>query len=334
MKRYGRIAVEYWPELLETIEQYKCYGIPQERSCQLLGISKTYYHRLKNPKEGQPKPTARIGFNANTILPEEEKAIVEFAKEHPNYMHRELTWRVIDAKVTYISTSTMYRILRKNGLIAANRAKKRYDWMHKYSNEAHEPDELWQTDITYIQYKNRDVYQLSFIDVYSRFIVLSVTLLNMESRTVRDVFEKYYSENKGNLKRKPIIQSDNGSSYIGHEFKQVISKYTLEHTYCHPGSPTENVIIERWHRTIKENIAEYKEPESFEELMSIIEKAVHYYNYERYHQSLGYVIPYEFYRGTPDKIFEERKRYCKTVRESRRLVNIEREKPLSIFLPA
>jgi hypothetical protein len=123
----------------------------------------------------------RIGYNVNAILPEEEEAIVEYAKANPNYMHRSLTWRLIDDKITYAGTTTIYGILRENGLICDNKLRVRYGWIHKYSNEANLPDERWQTDITYLQYKGRDVYQLSFIDVYSRFIVFSITLLNMES---------------------------------------------------------------------------------------------------------------------------------------------------------
>jgi transposase InsO family protein len=123
--------------------------------------------------------------------------------------------------------------------------KKNYGWVHRYSNEDYVPDELWQTDITYLRYQNKDVYQLSFIDVFSRYIVLSVTLLNMTSSTVSDVFEKYIEKNKDKLKRIPIIQSDNGSPYIGKEFQQVIQKFNFTHNRIHPGTPTENVIIER-----------------------------------------------------------------------------------------
>lgn len=331
MKRYGRVGQTIRADIIETVNRYKGYGFTQEQICLKIGISVSYFHRIKkNPENVSANKKPRIGYNVNAILPEEEAAIVEYAKANPNYMHRELTWRLIDDKITYVGATTIYRILSKNGLICANKMRVRYGWIHKYSNEAKSPDERWQTDITYLQYKDRDVYQLSFIDVYSRFIVFSVTLLNMESQTVSEAFNRYFEEHKHELKRTPVIQSDNGSPYIGHEFKSVMNEYVIEHVTCHPATPTENVIIERWHRTFKEGLVENEYPKDFEEFKELIQKTIHYYNYERYHKSLGYVTPFEYYRGNPNKIYAERKKYCKIVRKRRRLTNSQRNKILSI----
>ena len=111
-------------------------------------------------------------------------------------------------------------------------------------------------------------------------------------------------------------------------------EFELEHVFCHPATPTENVIIERWHRTFKEDLNEHGEPEDFEGFVGSIQKTISYYNDVRYHQSLGYVAPIEFYRGDPKIIFEERKSYCKIVRTERRLKHAtERIKTLSIGVP-
>lgn len=335
MKRYGRISGEAKADIVATVKKYLGYGLSQKTLCSMIGISVSFFHVIRQQLgiEHLAKEP-RKGFNVNAILPEEEKAVVDYAIANPNYFHRELTWRIIDAKITYVAMTTVYRILKKNGLIGANIKRKSYGWMHKYSNEAHEPDERWQTDLTYLQYGRKDVYQLSFIDVYSRYVVFSVTLLNMESRTVSDTFEAYIREHRHELKRTPIIQSDNGSPYIGHEFKAVMHEFELEHVFCHPATPTENVIIERWHRTFKEDLIEHGEPEDFEGFVDSIQTTISYYNNVRYHQSLGYVAPIEFYRGDPKKIFEERKSYCKIVRTERRLKqSTERIKTLSIEVP-
>lgn len=330
MKRYGRISEEAMSEIAQTVKQYTDYGFTQEQICKTIGISVSYFHRIIKYLDVGKHKSAKIGYNVNMILPEEEDAIVEYAKAHPNYMHRELTWRLVDDKITYVGATTVYRILSKNGLICTNRMRIQYGWSHKYSNEAKCPDERWQTDLTYLQYKGRDVYQLSFIDVYSRFIVFSVTLLNMESKTVSDAFNRYLVDHKHQLKQMPVIQSDNGSPYIGHDFKNVMNEYVIEHVRCHPATPTENVIIERWHRTFKEGLTEHEYPKDFEEFKELIQQTIYYYNYERYHKSLGYVTPFEYYRGDPEEVYTERKKYCKIVRNKRRLYNSQRIKTLSI----
>lgn len=318
--------------MITTISKYLEYDFRVGGICKMVGISVSYFYKIKKQVEsGIPKneKTKRIGKNVNAVRAEEELAVVEYAKSNSQYYHRELAYRIIDAKITYLSPTSVYRILNKYGLICKNVVKRRFGWVHQYSNEASAPDERWQTDITYLKYNNRDVYQLSFIDVYSRYIVLSTTITNMESRTVSNIFEKFIELKKGELKKIPILQSDNGSPYIGHEFKMVMNNWLVDHVTIHPGTPTENVIIERWHRTFKEILAEEKEPNSFAELEEITQKAVDYYNHDRYHQSLGYVTPFEFYRGNPEKIFEERKTYCKKIKAERRLKNLEERNSLS-----
>jgi hypothetical protein len=151
VKRYGRISREAKADIVATVMRYAGYGLSQRAVCMLIGISISFYHVMRHQlKAGVELPAKypRKGFNANAILPEEERAVVEYAVANPNYFHRELTWRIIDAKITYLSATTTYRILKKNGLIRTNIQRKSYGWMHKYSNEANAPDERWQTDIT------------------------------------------------------------------------------------------------------------------------------------------------------------------------------------------
>lgn len=335
MKRYGRLSQTAQIGIVDTVVRYVPFGFTRKTVCLMIGISVSFYQKIKRRmEEGTAAQISnpRKGYNVNAVLPEEERAVVEYAKANPNYYHRELTWRMADDKITYLGITTVYRILSRNGLICPSKLRRKYGWHHRYSNEAHSPDVRWQTDITYLKYDNRDVYQLSFIDVYSRFVVISVTLLNMESGTVSEVIAGYLREHRDELKQIPIIQSDNGSPYIGHEFKNVMRDFEVEHVRCNPATPTENVIIERWHRTFKEGLFDYDKPGGFEEFKQAIQSTIHYYNYDRYHQSLGYVAPIEFYRGNPSKIFSERKKYCKIVRGERRLKNKERNRTLSIEL--
>jgi len=311
-------------DILEFIKRYRTYGFNLKEICRMINLPlSTYFWLNKRLKQwGNIENKKRKIINPYKITEEEKEKIIAYAVMHAKYYHREMAYRMIDENIVSVGISTVYRVLREAGLICRNKIKKYFGWNHRYSNEALEPDELWQADITYLKYKNKDVYQLSFIDVYSRFVVFSVTLTNMTSSTVSDIFEKYIEKNKESLLRIPRLQTDNGSCFIGTEFKLFVEKYKFEHTTIHPGTPTENVIIERWHRTFKEILFELKEPETFEDLVEITEKACYYYNYERYHKSLNYVTPYDYYRGNPGVIFEERKRKIEKAKENRKKINI------------
>lgn len=320
---------------MATGKRYRGYGVTLKEYCGRIGISASRWYRMARGlyHEISPQMRKQIPGNAYALLEEEEMAIVEYAEDHPRYFHRELTYRMIDEDIVYTSESTVYRILKKHGLIKKNDYKKKYGWVHRYSNEAGSADELWQADITYLQYKGKDVYQLTFIDVYSRFVVFTKTLTSMDSKTVREAFERFISEYGCTLSQKPKLQTDNGSCFVGAEFQGVVKKYIAEHSTIHPSMPMENVIIERWHRTFKELLYEMEEPEDFAALERITREACEYYNYKRYHKSLGYMTPYEWYKGNPIKIAFDRKNKLEDARKKRKEYNCIQGKD-SLFLTA
>jgi putative transposase len=60
------------------------------------------------------------------------------------------------------------------------------------------------------------------------------------------------------------------------------------------GRATDNIRIERFFRSIKQEKLYINEYQSVSELKILIKEYMHFYNYERIHQSLGYLTPYEF----------------------------------------
>ena len=314
-------------DILLTIELYATYGIARLKLMHYWGLHPsriTEFKKRVRASECVPLKKKKQVFNLNTIMPAERDKVLSFARQNACYFHREMAWRMIDMNITFLSPSSVYRILKKAGLIREFKQKPRYASVHNYSNHAGAPDELWQADITYLRYRHKDVYQLSFIDVYSRFITLSTTLTDMSSATVSAIFNSFIEKNIICLPRRPRLQTDNGSCFIADDFKSVLKRYYLEHARIRPGAPTENAVIERWHKTFKELLAEYEPPAQFAELVLRTEQACYYYNYERYHKSLGYMTPYTFYRGDPQKIFKAREEKLAKAYIDRRYYNMSR----------
>jgi hypothetical protein len=48
------------------------------------------------------------------VLPEEKQAVWKYAQEHPEFRHRELSWRILDEDIAAPSSSSVYRILQGN----------------------------------------------------------------------------------------------------------------------------------------------------------------------------------------------------------------------------
>lgn len=84
-------------------------------------------------------------MQAFEALTEEKRAVIDYALLHPYVRHRELSWRMIDEDVAYLSASTVYRILRSEELMARQRGRtKRY---REEVEKASRPDEIWATDL-------------------------------------------------------------------------------------------------------------------------------------------------------------------------------------------
>lgn len=77
-----------------------------------LGVSRASFYRWKKEEawnRQQREPVQPV--QAFEALDEQKEAVVKYAKKHPEMRHRELSWRMIDEDVAYLSASTVYRIL-------------------------------------------------------------------------------------------------------------------------------------------------------------------------------------------------------------------------------
>ena len=280
-----------------------------------LSIHRSTYYRLKT------NISARLNrkINLNKITKLEISKVVNFAKKEGNYYHRELAYQMIDRDIAFMSPSSVYRILKASGLILENKTKKTVREHFNPHETPTQPDEFWQSDITYIPFKKRMYYLLIFIDIYSRYITYHKLMTDMTSLTVSHSFEYVIKHKK--LLQKPTLQTDNGSCYIGKEFKKLILDLNITHNRITPGCPNQNAEIERCNRTIKENLLDYSVPKTFQELEKTIEKVVDLYNHKRYHSSLNYLPPKIYYRGNPKIILDERKRKLQVAKKARITAN-------------
>ena len=301
-------------------------GWPARRTLAALGVaSRSYYRWLKEEawaKERPAGPPAPV--SPYEALTEEKKAVLAYARKHPELRHRELAWRVVDEDVASLSPSTVYRILKEVDLVCpwrrrAKRAKAQEE-------KASRPDQRWSTDLMHVQVGARIYYFVAFLDEYSRYIVHHELLLGMDGLTVslaaQVAIETLPKGPDGKPTVTPLIRSDNGSCYISKEFRVVLQENGLGHHRIRPHCPEENGLMERANRTFREGL----EGEELTDLLTaehVIARLVRRYNEERLHSALGYLPPREFYRGEPSKRFEERRVKLVQARHRRRERNLQ-----------
>ena len=155
------------------------------------------------------------------------------------------------------------------------------------------PNLVWAIDITYIKMGMSHMYLTAIIDWFSRLIMgwrlseLFDTAPVIEA--VRAAIGKYGTP--------AIINSDQGSQFTSDDYIGLLADFRIRQSMDGKGRWADNVVIERFFRSLKvENIYiyDYCNPR---ELRLGISGYIDKYNSLRPHQSLGYKTPYEIYHS-------------------------------------
>lgn len=298
------------------------------RTLRALDVSPASYYRWlgTEPREKAPLRPAQ----AYEATDEEKRAVRSYALKHPGIRHRELAWRMVDEEVACLSMSTVYRILKGENLVCPwTRRTKR---TREEEEKPKRPDEMWATDLMYVQIGGRTYYLVTFLDEYSRLIVHHALMPSMDGITVsveaQAAVERLLREKGGAIPPggMPRLRSDNGSCYVSREFRGVLDEHHLGHQRIKPHCPEENGIIERSNRTLREALDGAELPDLLQ-ARDVIAGIVRWYNEDRLHSALGYLRPIDYYRGDPVALHEQRRRKMAEARHRRRENNVKLRQP-------
>jgi putative transposase len=306
-------------------------GWSVRRTLRALDVSPASYYRwrreerTKTVASAPPRPV-----QAYEATDEEKRAVRAYALKHPGIRHRELAWRMVDEEVVFLSSSTVYRILKGANLVCPWR--RRTKRTREDEEKAKRADEMWATDLMYVQIGGRTYYLVTFLDEYSRLIVHHALVSSMDGITVsveaQAAVERLLKERGGEIPPggMPRLRSDNGSCYVSREFRGVLDEHHLGHQRIKPHCPEENGIIERSNRTLREAL-DGAELTDLLQARDVIAGIAKWYNEERLHSALGYLRPIDYYRGNPAALHEQRRRKMAEARHRRREKNLKLRQP-------
>ena len=289
-------------------------SLPVKESLTRLDVPPSTYYRWKanvarNGREGLRNRSPFKGRTWNEILPHEEKRILEVADLYPERSSREIGVHISDNENFTVSESTVYRVLKRNGLIRTSE-KQTFPAGPEYTVKTKRVNEMWQTDASHLIVKNWGWYYLiSVLEDFSRKILAWLLQPSMDTDSFSEVIElacEASGMDEVPAENRVKLLSDRGSALISKPFGEYLEARGLGHIFASPYHPQTNGKIERYHRSCKEKIhlVVWEYPD---ELRQEIARFVTYYNTGRYHEALGNVTPDDVYYGRREAILERRK---------------------------
>jgi putative transposase len=299
-------------EKMEIIRLVENSEWPVKRTLKALGVPRsTFYAWYKRYQEEGFDGLARRTATRpvwNKIPEEERQQVVDVALEHPDKSPRQLAYYIIDQHETFVSESSVYRILKARDLITSP-VFQIVTAASEFKHKTKRINQLWQTDFTQLKVIGWGWYYLcTILDDYSRYILawrLAPTMGAEDAKATLLQAVEFTGVSQIRVRFRPRLLSDNGSAFISENLATFLKQYKLAHTRGAPYHPQTQGKIERWHRSMK-NIVKldlYFYPWELEQALG---SYVDYYNQQRYHESLDNLTPADVYFGRREEVLSRR----------------------------
>jgi putative transposase len=220
--------------------------------------------------------------------------------DHPYYGSRRII-RILRGWGIVINRKKCQRLMQEMGIYAiyptknlskGNKKHRKYPYLLKGKN-IRIPNKVWCSDITYIPMKEGFSYLTVVMDWASRKILSYQVSENLESNfciVALKLALKRYGQPK-------IFNTDQGVQFRSENYTEVLKKKRIKISMDGKGRALDNVMVERFWRSIKYEDIYIKDYSNMEELKLGIRKYIYMYNNSRPHSTFEYHTPQEVYLG-------------------------------------
>ena len=165
--------------------------------------------------------------------------------------------------------------------------------LHKYENllnrdfHAERPNCKWVTDISYIKTKQGVLYLSVIRDLYDNSIVSYKTATQQTVNLVLDTIRQAVHREKKKVAAELQLHSDQGAQYASQAYFELTQTYGITPSMSRRGNPYDNAMAENFFSILKTECIYRHIPATFSEANEMIDRYIHFYNYERIQSKTG-----------------------------------------------
>jgi len=253
------------------------------QQCQMLSISRSGYYYM-------PCPVDEATLELMNIIDK------QYTKT-PYYGTRKMSayLKMIGYNVDRKRVRRLYKLMGlvaiypKRNLSKPGEGHKIYPYLLKGLTIDH-PNQVWESDITYLRMQHGFMYLVAIIDVYSRFVVAWSISNSMDVGFCVETLDRALKTHG----KPEIFNTDQGAQFTAHAFTKVLLDNEIKISMDGKGRFLDNIFVERLWRSVKYEYLYLNLPEDGVELYHGLDEYFYRYNHERPHQSIK-GVPYKRY---------------------------------------
>lgn len=294
IKEYEAIKKKRHPRFKFVGDFYKHHGVSRQ-------IFNKYYHRYQSSQDGMSLLPRKRGpkWRSRTPIYFIEKHVLRLREQ--GLSRYEISYQLQAKLKKYApSPSGVYTILRRYEMNRLTKPMK----MNKRKIIKEKPGEMGHVDCHYLPKDlllngGKRYYLVAVVDDCTRLAwvevvedIKSITVMFAVLRCMNMLRAEY------NIQFQEIL-TDNGSEFKSpsrdnkayHPFERMLSEFEIKHRFTRPCRPQTNGKVERFWRTLNEDLIEGADFDNIDEFCSELLHYLVYYNDHRPHQGIGGATP-------------------------------------------
>lgn len=288
--------------ILSLVNEAVATGAGFDRACEVVGVAGKTVKRWREQNGGEDLRHGPKTPPAHRLSDEERRRVLEVVNR-PQYRDlspKQIVPLLADGEKQYVaSESTIYRILRAEGLLAHRQRSRPPASSKPKAHVARGPNQVWSWDITFLRSPIRGAYFYLYlvVDVWSRKVVGWEVHEQERADLASDLIERTMREEHVDPDQL-VLHADNGAPMKGSTMLATLQRLGVAASFSRPSVSDDNPYSEALFRTLKYRPTYPRKPfASLQHARAWVERFVRWYNTEHLHSGIRMVTPQARHEG-------------------------------------